>query len=452
MEKITFHYTPKKDGVVRIRYRLRDGRGVQICHCSDIEADVRNIAKFEPTGFVKGNIRLYDAELADRLRNEYEIMLRAYAIMKENNYDITSDVFEREIQLLKNPQEFARKYSQSTIIRFRQYLDEQIKDGLIGEARSKHIKVVIDKMERCLLIMGKSSIIPQEFTDRDLLDFRNFLFDEYTYIEKYPNLYENIKEKNRPKARLSMNTVSSQLKMVQAFFNYLENRDEIVKSPFRRLGNTRDKIMKTKYDEPFYLTVEELHKVIATDVPEYLKDVKDTFLVHCAIGCRVGDFAKMDMSYVAITDDGIPYVHYIPSKTEKEQDDNSEIKTPLVKFAYEIIHKNGFCFPILRNLYGKKGYNSYIKLLLKICKIDRKVEVFDEEKHKNDYVPLYSVSSSKLCRRTHVDVMNKVQISMYASGLHKEGSAAVYRYSGLSIKDRFDLMNIAFKQSNYRIL
>lgn len=451
MEKITFHYAPRKDGTVKVRYRLRDGREVQICHCSDIETTIGNIEKFDPSGFVKGNIRIYDAELADSLRKEHDLMLRAYAIMKENHLDLTSEVFEREIQALKNPGESARKKDQTTIGRFRQYLAEQKRDGLIGEARGKHIDVVIDKMERHLQIVGKSSIIPQDFTDRDLLDFRNFLFEEYSYVETYPKLYENVKERNKPKARLSMNTVASQLKMVQAFFTYLENRDEIVKSPFRRLGNTREKIMKTKYDEPFYLTLEELHAVINTNVPEYLREIKDAFLVHCAIGCRVGDFAKMDMSYVAVTDEGIPYVHYIPSKTEKEQDDNSEIKTPLVKFAYDIIHKNGFNFLILRNLYGEKGYNSYIKLLLKICKIDRKVEVFNEEKHRNDYVPLYSVASSKLCRRTHVDIMNKVQISMYASGLHKEGSAAVYRYSSLSVKDRFALMNVAFRQEPFYI-
>lgn len=451
MEKITFHFTPKKDGSVRVRYRLRDGRNVQICHSSEIETTVEDIVKFEPTGFVKGNIRLYNAELADNLRNEYEIMLRAYTAMMDNHYDMTTEVFEREIQILKNPQEYARKYSPTTINRFRQYLADQKKDGLIGEARGKHIEVVIDKMDRHLQIVGKSSLIPQEFSDRDLLDFRNFLFDEYKYVEKYPDLYKDIKERNKPKEKLSMNTVASQLKMVQAFFNFLENRDEIVKSPFRRLGTTKEKIMKTKYDEPFFLSIDELHQIINKDVPASLQKVKDAFLVQCAIGCRVSDFKKLSMDHMAISPEGIPFVHYLPKKTEGEQDTNIEIKTPLVKFAYDIIVKNGFNFPILKNIDGSSGYNASIKLLLHVCKINRKVEIYNEEKHQNEYKELYSVATSKLCRRTHVDIMNKVQISMYVSGLHKEGSAAVYRYSGLSVKDRFDLMNIAFRQPNYKV-
>jgi hypothetical protein len=61
------------------------------------------------------------------------------------------------------------------------------------------------------------------------------------------------------------------------------------------------------------------------------------------------------------------------------------------------------------------------------------------------------VASSKLCRKTHVDMMNKVQINMYAAGLHKEGSDAVERYTKLDIKDRFVLMCAAFKQPMYKV-
>ena len=61
------------------------------------------------------------------------------------------------------------------------------------------------------------------------------------------------------------------------------------------------------------------------------------------------------------------------------------------------------------------------------------------------------MGSSKLCRKTHVDIMNKVQVDMYAAGLHKEGSAAVTRYTQLELKDRFALMNVAFEQEPYKV-
>ena len=44
----------------------------------------------------------------------------------------------------------------------------------------------------------------------------------------------------------------------------------------------------------------------------------------------------------------------------------------------------------------------------------------------NVYRPIYEVASSKLARKTHVDMLNKVQINYYAAGLHREGSKAAF--------------------------
>ena len=92
-----------------------------------------------------------------------------------------------------------------------------------------------------------------------------------------------------------------------------------------------------------------------------------------------------------------------------------------------------------------------IKYLLSVCKIDRPVPQYNEETRQNDYIPLHSVGRSKLARKTHVDMLNKVQIDLYASGLHKAGSTAVRRYTAMELKDRFALMNAAFDQSPYKV-
>lgn len=86
-----------------------------------------------------------------------------------------------------------------------------------------------------------------------------------------------------------------------------------------------------------------------------------------------------------------------------------------------------------------------------MCKIERLVAQYNEQTKTNEYVPLYKVGSSKLARKTHVDMMNKVQINQYAAGLHKTGSAAVNRYTFLELKDRFALMNAAFEQETYTV-
>jgi hypothetical protein len=42
-------------------------------------------------------------------------------------------------------------------------------------------------------------------------------------------------------------------------------------------------------------------------------------------------------------------------------------------------------------------------------------------------------------------MLNKVQINYYAAGLHHPGSEAVFRYTGLELKDKYELIKAAFK-------
>ena len=452
MEKITFH-CDKKEGKVKVRYRLRDGRKTQICHTSDIVCDLKELKQFQPNGETITRKKVYNINLSNSLKREYDIMKAAYAKMCNEGLDITTEVFEREIAAIKTPVLAVRKEQSGIIQSFRKYADDANRNGILGDNRHKHIIVVSDKLERFLLIRGISAITAEEFTIDHLLDFREFLFDEYKYVTEYPSLYSEVKPQNKPSARLSMNTVTSQLKMFQTFFTELENRDIINKSPFRKLGKVSKKaIMKTRYDNPVFLRKEEFQKLLtAKKVPATLQDTLDAFLVQCAFGCRISDYQRMDMSIVSVSDEGIPYVHYIPRKTADAQEDNTELKTPIVRFAFDIIKRTKFQFPVLKNVSGAVGYNNRIKTLMQHFNIDRKVEQYDEQTKENKYVELYKVASSKLARKTHIDLMNKVQVDMYAAGLHKEGSSAVKHYTNMELKDRFALMNAAFGQKSYTV-
>lgn len=453
MEKITFHIqSSKKKGLIKVRYRLTDGRAVQFSHKTDIKCDPADLAKFNADGTTKPKVQVFSQELSDQLKAEYRLMMDAYALMRDNGMDLTAEVFEKEITKMRNPVEAMRVEVPSIVTRFRKYADDALRADIIGENRHKHIIVVADKLERFLKIKGISSITAPEFTIDHLMDFREFLFDEYLYVQKYKKLYEKVSERNKPKARLSMNTVTSQLKMFQTFFTELEDTDEIHKSPFRKMGKEKRKaVMKTKYDDPYFLRKDELLKILNTKVPAGHQDTKDAFLVQCAFGCRISDFAQMSMNSIAVTDEGIPYVHYLPQKTAKAQDGNAEVQTPIVRYAFDIIKRTNFEFPVLKNIFGEYGFNAKIKSLLQLCKIDRPVAQYNEETRKNEYIPLYKVGSSKLARKTHVDMMTKVQVNQYASGLHKAGSGAVNRYTMMEIKDRFDLMNVAFEQEPYYV-
>lgn len=454
MEKITYHVQSNKtkDDIIKVRFRLTDGRAVQMTHKTDITCTVDELKMFNPNGSLTSTYTNYNRSLASALKKEYAAMTSAYDKMCDEGLDKTSEVWEREIAAIKNPVQAIRQESPSIVDRFRKYADGSLNAGIIGENRYKHIIVVSDKLERFLIIKGISAITAEEFDIDHLMDFRQFLFDEYLYIKKYPKLYAKVKEQNKPKIRLSMNTVTSQLKMFQTFFTELEDTDEIRKSPFRKMGKEKRKaVMRTKYDDPYFLRKEELETLLNAEVPENLEDTRNAFLVQCAFGCRISDFTQMSMATIAVSEDGIPYVHYIPKKTADAQEGNEEIQTPIVRYALDIIKKTDFHFPILNNIFGSYGYNAKIKTLLKHCGIDRLVAQYNEQKKTNEYLPLHEVGSSKLARKTHVDMMTKVQVNQYAAGLHKVGSSAVNRYTAMELKDRFALMNAAFGQEPYKV-
>lgn len=451
MEKISF-YPCKKKGEVRVKYRIRDGRATQVYYTTDILCSEKDLEKLNPDGSRKDRIKLYNTGLAESLKKEYDMMVAAYAKMLDEGLDLTTEVLEREIADLKNPVVETRNENPDIVTRFRKYADSALRSGIIGEARHKHIIVVSDKLERFLMINGISGLTAEEFDIDHLMEFRKFLFDEYLYVKKYERLYKGVKAHNKPQSRLSMNTVTSQMKMFQTFFTELEDIDEIRKSPFRKLGKERRKaVMRTKYDDPFFLRKEELKKIISAEIPQSLRDTRDAFVVQCAFGCRISDFQGLSMGSISVSEEGIPYIHYIPQKTADSQEGNVEVETPIVRYAFDIIKSTGFHFPILRNIFGTYGYNARIRAILQMCGINRPVAQFNEETKKNDYLPLCKVGSSKLARKTHVDIMNKVQVDMYAAGLHKVGSSAVGRYTSMEIKDRFKLMNAAFDQEAFKV-
>ena len=443
----------KNPGKINVRFRLRDGRAVDITYGSKIKANPADLEKFTPEGKLKPKITVYDRDLLNQIKKEMERIELAYKKMIDKGMDLTGEVLSAEIEEMVTPVVKVRKTAVKNLKgAFDDYLANATKLGVVGERRAVHIKIVGDKLGRFLSIKGLTHITPKEFDENLLLEFRDFLYDEYLYVEKYKRLYKKMKSSSIPKDRLSSNTVVSQLKMLQTFFGELEFKREIERSPFRSLSKEHRKVvMKTKYDEPVFLLADELQAVRKAKIAKCYEEIRDVFLVNCAIGCRIADFQALTMDNIAVSPEGIPYVHYLPHKTADEGDTNAEVQTPLARFAFDIIKRTGFQFKILRNTYGKSGYNIQLKGLLKDCGIDRKVPIYNERTKSNEYKPLYEEASTKLARKTHVDMLAKVQINLYAAGLHKMGSSAVNRYTSLLIPERFALINMAFGEDPYTV-
>ena len=203
--------------------------------------------------------------------------------------------------------------------------------------------------------------------------------------------------------------------------------------------------MHVMYDDPVFLRADEFRKVLQTKVPQEWQWAKDVFVLNCAIGCRISDLLRLTPDKVAVSEDGIPYIHYIPSKTVGRQTTNKEVITPLIEPAIEIIRRTKLKLLHDKPNYGKQRYNRTLRKLLQYCGINRQVSLFCPDTCENISKPLYEVASSKLARKTHIDMLNKVQINYYAAGLHRTGSDAVFRYTSLELADRNVLMKAAFE-------
>lgn len=103
-------------------------------------------------------------------------------------------------------------------------------------------------------------------------------------------------------------------------------------------------MMREKYDTPVSLTKEELKTIVKSEVPQLLSEVRDTFVLHCYIGCRVKDLKTMTWDNLSVVE-GTPFIHYVPQKTAHQQ--GEEVVTPL-----EILKKYDFKFSQLWNLWG----------------------------------------------------------------------------------------------------
>ena len=395
---------------------------------------------------------VYNQALLTDITKEIEVIRKAYLLMKAKGIAMTSENLETLIEARQPQEKKTAIVDKSLLTKFKQYVDAGYRDGIFGLSRYKHDKGTIGKLERFLAIFHKRTCTYKDFDEVMLMQFREFVQNEYQYVEKHPKIYEHLHRRDIPTERRKANTVANEMQVLRAFFTELEDTEEISRSPFRKISRDRRLILtKKKYDDPVFLRKEEFEAIRDFEPAQTLVETKEAFLLHCALGCRIGDFQRFTMDNVSVSEDGIPYVHYLPEKTKGTQKDNSEVVTPLVRYALDIIKRTQFNLPILKYPSGKSGYNKKIKQLLQAAGIDRKVTKYDEEAGTNKYIPLYDASSSKLARSTHVDMMSKVQINMYAAGLHRPGSVAVSHYTMLELADRFKLMNLAFDQEDYRV-
>jgi len=171
--------TSKQEGTIRLRFRLRDGRGVDLYHKSEIDADLKDLDKFTDTGELKPRVSVYNKQLKLDIDTEIDAMETAYRQLCEakDKTRITAEDFEEAITSVLHPQKNMKALTELTLIdRFSKYIEDGLRDGNFGEGRQKHYKVSLGELTRFLTIQHRLKVTPSEFDADDLMDFRQFRY------------------------------------------------------------------------------------------------------------------------------------------------------------------------------------------------------------------------------------------------------------------------------------
>lgn len=106
MERVTlFTRTSKSQGRIKLRFRLREGREVELYHKSEIKVYFKDLSKFNIEGSLKQKVSIYNQDLKNKMDLEMAKMMAASKSLCErmDKTHKSGELFETEIASIDNP-------------------------------------------------------------------------------------------------------------------------------------------------------------------------------------------------------------------------------------------------------------------------------------------------------------------------------------------------------------
>ena len=435
-----FIRTGKRDKEANIRFRLSDGRNVQLFHKSKLMVnpalwdDKRE--QYKAKSVIKTEDRIFlNTAIAERKK----LLLSIYA----NASDLTSEKLEQAIDECLHPEKYQRPGDD-----FFSTLEIYLQKKKLSQMRVRDFFVLIRALKRYELFV--SAYERKEFkleinsiTNETIEDFESFLRNEHVLYNEYPEIYEaipvtiNAKRKFPKPLPRGNNTISSTLKRLRSFFRWCTEQGITNNLPFAKY-----KITAEKYGTPYYITLDERNHIADFNLSKHpqLAIQRDIFIFQCLIGCRISDL--LNMTEQNIINDAI---EYIPHKTKDDRPVivrvplNERAKTLLEK--YKGVDSKGKLFSFI----SAQKYNDDIKEIFRLCDVTRSVTVINPTTGEEEKRPINEVASSHMARRTFVgNLYKKVKDPNLVGSLsgHKEGSKAFARYREIDDDIKKELVNM----------
>ena len=150
MERITLYCrTTSARGTTNLRFRVTNGRAVTMYYSTGRRIPNEQLAVFTPEGSIRPRVTVYNPKLKADIDEYFAAINAAYNHMKITGMDMRSEVLQAEVDKILNPDTpeaiLHPRGEENFVQRFRRYVEEAFRDGIIGEHRHMHY----DAMVRC---------------------------------------------------------------------------------------------------------------------------------------------------------------------------------------------------------------------------------------------------------------------------------------------------------------
>ncbi|MDP3643140.1 MAG: phage integrase SAM-like domain-containing protein [Bacteroidota bacterium] len=416
---------------VNVRFRLSDGRNIQLFHKSEIKVepdsfDKKNEIIKAKVVYPKDKRTKFDKDVAERIQLIKDIY--------DSTPGITSELLELKIDQSLHPEKYISDEPEIVAQTYFEIFDEFLKQHKVSEGRRAHFRVLKRALQRYELY--RKITLDIDTISKDMIrDIETFLKDEKSVFEKFPEIYKLIPESREPQPR-GINTISGILSRFRTFCLWLIDTEKTQNNPFKGYS-----IDAEVYGTPYYISIEERNQLFNKDLSDrpQLAIQRDVFIFHCVVGCRIGDLYRLKKSSVI---NGA--IEYIARKTK--EGNPVTVRVPLNATAKEILsrypeNEDGRLLPFL----AEQNYNLAIKDMFAAAELTRMVTVLNSATREEEKRPLNEIASSHLARRCFIgNLYKKVSDPNLIGSLsgHTEGSKAFARYREIDEEMKIDLVNM----------
>lgn len=409
----------------------------------------------------------YHREQANRLDELKKTIIETYESNRDEN--VTSEWLQLVCDKFVNPDKFIVRAKEQKS--FYVLAEEYIAKRKISYAHAKVFRVLMREVARFEGYLRAKEPGYQNFvfdintvTRKDIENFIEYLRHEYSLSQENPDLYKqllteypaSVTKGNCKLEDRGENTVIKAAKRLKSLFLWFYEEEYTKNRPFDGINIGTEKV-----GTPYYITIDERNTIAETDLaaaydamseedrkgiskihlPEYGVQ-RDIFIFQCFIGCRVGDLLNLTPGNIV---DGI--LTYTPHKTKDNGDQAVQARVPLHPKAmelvkkYEGVSKQGMLFPFI----SAQKYNDSIKKVFKMAGITRNVIIRNARTGENELVPIDTVASSHLARRTFIGnayfKVSDPNLIGKMSG-HVDGSRAFKRYRNIEDETLKSVINL----------